>query len=419
MKRAFQIAGTVLFLVLILISLPFAVPRIFHISVYEVVSESMAPDYPKGSVVYVKETNDSQIKEGMVITFSLGSDTTEVMTHRVVNVDEENRFFVTKGDANADVDPEPVSFDRVIGVPVMTIPHIGALSVLFAGRTGKVLSGCLLLLVLVLWISADCLEATETKPVEMAETRFEKRKIILLCGICLILFSGVQLAKTVAKNRQSDELYQEWNEKYVTSDTENPQNKEWYQKVNVDLKTMQQENPDVVGWLWFENEKISYPLLYSGDDTTYLHTAVDGSASYAGSLFVEGANQPDFQDCHTIIYGHNMKDLSMFGRLRYYRQKEDYYKNHAFFQIFTEDMVYRYQIFAGEEVAPDSEIYHVPFAADTVFAAFIQNITQNSLWDTGVSADKNDKIVTLSTCSQSDKRFVVHAMRVGEQKRGT
>ena len=76
---------------------------------------------------------------------------------------------------------------------------------------------------------------------------------------------------------------------------------------------MKQINPDVVGWIYFENDDLSYPVLYSGDNDKYLRTTIDGSDATAGAIFIEGGNSPDFQDQNTIVYGHNMRNLSMFG----------------------------------------------------------------------------------------------------------
>ncbi|MCI6242208.1 MAG: class B sortase [Agathobacter sp.] len=241
-------------------------------------------------------------------------------------------------------------------------------------------------------------------------------RVLLLTGIILIALAGYQLIIKTENYHSSNQLYEELNNKYVDEDGEvNSQDEMDWTFPHVDIEALQKENPDVAGWLYFENEKISYPLMYSGDDDTYLHTAMDGSYAYAGALFVEGENSPDFEDSHTIIYGHNMRNLSMFGRLRYYR-KEDYYRKHPYFQIITADSAYRYQIFSCEDVAVDSFIYQVPFGADRDFSDFIGKLYQQSLYDTGVSADKNDKIVTLSTCSQSGRRFVVHGVRVAEER---
>jgi sortase B len=192
----------------------------------------------------------------------------------------------------------------------------------------------------------------------------------------------------------------------------------WYEMASVDLAGIQAENSDVIGWLFFENEDLSYPILFSGDDDLYLHTAVDGTSAKAGSIFMEGANTPDFEDSHTIIYGHNMRNLSMFGKLKYYKAKDDYYGDHMYFQIITDDVIYRYQIFAYEDVSVDSFVYEIPFAPNADFASFIEKIYKASYRDTGVVATENDKIVTLSTCSTEDHRFVVHAVRVDSHRIG-
>ena len=169
------------------------------------------------------------------------------------------------------------------------------------------------------------------------------------------------------------------------------------------------------GWIYFENEDISYPVLYSGDDDTYLRRTLDQKPATAGSIFLEGMNNPDFEDSHTLIYGHNMRNLSMFGKLKYYKEDPDYYMDHMYFQILKGDVVYRYQIFAYEDVTPDSYIYAVPYGPTEEFADFIDRIYASSYRQTGIVASKDDKILTLSTCSTSGEgRFVVHAVRVDE-----
>lgn len=233
----------------------------------------------------------------------------------------------------------------------------------------------------------------------------------------VIMFIGITSNHTAAKH-----LYTSYETRYTFENTQKSKETDipWYEKKTVDFASLQKQNPDIVGWIFFENERISYPLLYSGDDVTYLYHAADKSKSDAGSIFVEGANHPDFEDCYTIIYGHNMRDLSMFGKLRYYRQKSGYDKTHAFFQILTKDNAYRYQIFAYSQVDAHSWVYRVPYASDEVFGEFIKKLYANSMTDTNVQANPTDKIVTLSTCAQTGKRLVIHAVRVDEQpKRGT
>lgn len=247
---------------------------------------------------------------------------------------------------------------------------------------------------------------------------------LFLIGIGLILFAGIKLYGIFSDYHKSNEVYDGLADEYVTvvdtteqtteQTSEEPSEQEvpWYRYVSVNLSGVQETNQDVVGWIWFENEKISYPVLYSGDNTTYLRTSINKMHATAGSIFMEGANTSDFEDSHTIIYGHNMHNLSMFGRLKYYKEKEDYYPEHMYFQIITNDAVYRYQIFAYADVPEDSSIYQVPFSPSDEFQEFINGIYRTSYIDAGVTATKNDKIITLSTCSAKGYRFVVHAVRV-------
>lgn len=181
---------------------------------------------------------------------------------------------------------------------------------------------------------------------------------------------------------------------------------------HVDMAALKQTNPDVAGWIYFEDGSISYPVMYSGDDETYLHTAYDGTYAYAGALFIEGKNNGDFSDSHTIIYGHNMRNLSMFGKLKNYYQDSSYYEDHQYFQIFTENMVYRYHIFAYEEVEDSSFVYTVPYGDTEEFAEFINNLRLISSISFGDEITSADHIITLSTCTEGTGRFVVHGVRV-------
>jgi sortase B len=242
-------------------------------------------------------------------------------------------------------------------------------------------------------------------------------------GVVLIAVSGWNLYRIFNDYHSSNKLYDKLSGKYVVVQDATQQagadgELAWYEMASVDLAGVQTENSDVVGWLFFENEDISYPILFSGDDSSYIRTALDGTPATAGCIFMEGANTPDFEDSHTIIYGHNMRNLSMFGKLKYYKEQDDYYENHMYFQIVTEDVIYRYQIFAYEDVAADSFVYEVPFAPNADFASFLSQIYAASDRDTGVAATEDDKIITLSTCSSDNDRFVVHALRVDSHRIG-
>ena len=233
--------------------------------------------------------------------------------------------------------------------------------------------------------------------------------LILLIGLGLIGTAAYKIFAIQNDYKRSNKEYAVLNADYLK---ENPDADKWYELATIDLDQVREINRDVIGWIYFENEDISYPILYSGDDTTYLRKTLTGTSATAGSIFLEGKNNPNLQDAHSIIYGHNMKNLSMFGKLKFYNRDEEYYDKHRYFQIFTDDAVYRYEIFAYGTVDEYDEIYSVWHESGDGFAEFIDKIYKKSMRVTNVEATKEDKLVTLSTCSTSsdDYRFVVNAV---------
>ncbi|WP_170830912.1 class B sortase [Pseudobutyrivibrio sp. ACV-2] len=193
----------------------------------------------------------------------------------------------------------------------------------------------------------------------------------------------------------------------------------WYHDIDVDFAGLKEQNEDIVGWIYFEDEEsISYPLLYSGDDY-YLWRNYLKEEETAGSIYIDGNNNPDLSDAHTLIYGHNMRNLSMFGNLKFYKTEEDYFENHRHFQLITETGAYRYEIFAYKDVSTlTGGIYTTWKYVDDDFKDFVENtICQGSYVDADIDVDDETHIVTLSTCSyDSDVRFTVSAVRVDEHE---
>lgn len=247
--------------------------------------------------------------------------------------------------------------------------------------------------------------------------------VVFILLVFIIIYAVWNLSEILMDYRSSEELYDSLQEQYVTepdeisAGTESAAETEreslpWYEMQKVDLEGVKALNPDIVGWLYQEDGgPINYPILYSGDDDTYLRRLLDGSEATAGSIFLEAENSPDFQDSHTIIYGHNMRNLSMFGSLKKYHD-QSYYETHQYFQLFTAKGIYRYQVFAYSVVNEDSPVYTVPYAPGEEFADFIRTLCSNSEIDTGVTVTDADRILTMSTCVTSGKRFVVHTVLV-------
>lgn len=246
-----------------------------------------------------------------------------------------------------------------------------------------------------------------------------KKQILFIIALCILSISLYNILKKNGDYQKSETLYQSTREQFITK--KNPENKEqendaeipWYDMLQVDWEGLQSQNGEIVAWLYFENEDISYPILQARDNEKYLHTAYTGETMVAGSLFLDYQNYPDFSDFHSIIYGHNMRNLSMFGRLKYYKTKENYLEEHAYFQIHTPTEKLRYLVTSYQDVEADSAIYTIfPQQEDSsAYQKFLnQYIIGKNVYVPGTTP-KTDYSVTLSTCTASDKnRFVVNGV---------
>lgn len=182
------------------------------------------------------------------------------------------------------------------------------------------------------------------------------------------------------------------------------------------------ENRDMAGWLSIEGTRIDYPVMQCEDDEFYLHHNFYWEESKYGCLFVrDRANLED--GTNFVIYGHNMRDGSMFGDLDLYGE-EEFYKAHpliSFDTLYEERTyeimaVYRSRVYREEDEAFK---YYQFYEAETEeeFEDFYQNCKELSLYDTGVSAEFGDTFLTLSTCAYhvTDGRFVVVAKKREEE----
>lgn len=133
--------GTVVLVSLVIFCIPLTIPRLAGYKIYSVISGSMEPEIPIGSLVYIKSAELKSIMEKDVIAFYGGRDSNAIITHRVVNNNVVTGEIITKGDANQTVDRNPVSYSDVIGKVEYVIPKIGQLAQVFTGRAGKLAGG--------------------------------------------------------------------------------------------------------------------------------------------------------------------------------------------------------------------------------------------------------------------------------------
>ena len=186
----------------------------------------------------------------------------------------------------------------------------------------------------------------------------------------------------------------------------------------VDFDALKAINDDVVGWLELEAiPSISYPIAQGEDNEYYLHRTIKKTYNFAGSVFIDSTNAFDFSDCNTIIYGHNMKNGSMFGKLKQmYESKK--YKDSKYLWICTPNGKYRYEIFSMQYAKVGSDVYTLFSAHDEQFEAYVKKMAKQSKVDMkALGLGKDDYVVTLSTCTSDESvRFVVQARWVGTYK---
>ena len=138
MKTASRILSTILIVILFAVVAMFAVPRIFGVHIYSVLSGSMEPSYHVGDLIYTVPQDMEDIEVGDTITFMINKDGM-VATHRVVDIDEENQRFYTKGDANQSMDGSPVHYNNIVGTVEFRIPVAGYAAGFLSETPGKII----------------------------------------------------------------------------------------------------------------------------------------------------------------------------------------------------------------------------------------------------------------------------------------
>jgi sortase B len=173
-------------------------------------------------------------------------------------------------------------------------------------------------------------------------------------------------------------------------------------------------NEDVIGWIYVEAiEDINYPVVKGKDNDEYLHMTYEGNYNFAGTIFIDCENSGDFSDCNTLVYGHNMKNGSMFGQLKKFTQNSETYEKSKYFWIFTPEASYRYEIISAYVTSVSSDTYTLFKGPGEEFLKYLDKIKGYSeLAVDDFETDVKDKVVTLSTCTGNEAtRYVVQGIR--------
>ncbi|MBR1857176.1 MAG: sortase [Oribacterium sp.] len=184
----------------------------------------------------------------------------------------------------------------------------------------------------------------------------------------------------------------------------------------VDVQWYVDRYPETVAWLYFEDGSISYPVMKDGDNEKYRSIGSTGEEAWTGAIFLDYRSSSDLTDPNSIIYGHNMKDRTMFGTLRDYRDVSTFFDDHRYFQVITPDKACRYQVFIYMDVPNSFEIYDYVGEKGLEFVSDAEPVMRKSYRDSEITLSETDRVVTLSTCTDKDRlRFVVLGVLVDEQ----
>lgn len=184
----------------------------------------------------------------------------------------------------------------------------------------------------------------------------------------------------------------------------------------IDFEKLWSVNPDIYAWIEIPDTNIAYPVVQSPDDNAYyLDHTVEGNSGYPGSIYTENYNSRDFTDYCTVVYGHNMKDGSMFADLHKYEDQE-FMNSHSEVYLYLPDRVLKYRIFSAV-VYDDRHILHsFAFDSESGRQQFLDSLAgsrdMRNTVDTSVPVTADDQVLMMSTCigSEPDHRWVVGAV---------
>ncbi len=175
-------------------------------------------------------------------------------------------------------------------------------------------------------------------------------------------------------------------------------------------------NNDVYAWITVPGTPVNYPILQSEKNEYYLNRDINKKYSVYGSIFSETYNTKDFSDFNTLLYGHNMKNGSMFGSLKKFRDPEFFKKNREII-VYMPNRMLKYEIFAACTWDNKHILANRNFSLEENRTAYIEEVMAVRDMSSQVLANKtvtaDDKIITLSTCmNDKKKRFIVSGVLI-------
>ena len=242
------------------------------------------------------------------------------------------------------------------------------------------------------------------------------KKVILNIIIYMILlfvltYSGIKIFKWYKDKTNNNKIAEQIKSAVIVDDKNENENKEEY---TVDFNKLKEQNNETVAWVQVNNTNVEYTVVRASDNSFYLNHSFDKSQNLAGWIFADYRNKFDNTDKNIIIYGHNMRDNSMFGSLKNILNS-DWYDNeeNTDITLYTENEKSIYKVFSIYKIESEDYYIKTEFNNDNEFEKFIETLKKRSIKDFNTDVSKEDSILTLSTCANNNKyRIVLHAKKM-------
>ena len=243
--------------------------------------------------------------------------------------------------------------------------------------------------------------------------RIKKRIISVFMILCIIgivysLYNIYMWKRNVDKNNEIKQI----TKKHVKE--EKKSEKDEIKEYKIDFDALKKSNSDTVGYIKVNNTNIDYVVVQTKNNSYYLNHNFNKEKNRAGWIFLDYRNKLDGNDKNIIIYGHNMKDGSMFETLSNVLQKWWYEDSDNYILTFTtEEKTFTYQVFSTYDIKTEDYYIKTKFNSDRDYEKFLKTIKSRSNHNYGIEVTKEDTILTLSSClGAGEKRVVLHAKKL-------
>lgn len=247
------------------------------------------------------------------------------------------------------------------------------------------------------------------------------RKVLIAILLLAALSSGFLVLMEHLARMRAEQEYEKLAEMVQTTEAkteeqaqeETPEPEEEYQSP-IDFAMLESMNSDTVGWIQVPDTPIDYPIVQGEDNDKYLHTDFEGKESVGGAIFLDFESDPDLKGRNNILYGHHMKNGSMFKALVNYKDQE-YFESHPYFTIYTPEEEIRLRVIAAYYGDADPQARRTRFSTEEDFDEFVDKMTSKCPFRIELEGEI-DSLYSLITCSYEfdDARTFVFAAPADE-----